>query len=143
MENFEQYLMDKYPTLHPKNEEGKILPPVCGTWCPAGWEDIVDKLCGCIVDYTTLCYTTTPISSPGSGYEKVFAPPVTIDQIKSKFAELRFYYSGGDKQVDGMVRFAEYMCNNTCEVSGKPGRKYQKGHWWVTLSDEEIEKINK
>ncbi len=135
--------MDKYPTLHPKNEEGITLPPMCGTWCPVGWEDIVDKLCGCIVDYTTLTYTTTPISSPGSGYEKIYPPPVIIDQIKSKFAGLRFYYSGGDEQVAGIVRFAEHMCNNTCEVTGKPGKKHQKGYWLMTLCDEEIEKLNK
>lgn len=138
MENFEQYLMDKYPTLHPKDEEGNVLPPVCGTWCPSGWEDIVDKLCECIVNYTTKSYTIT--KKEDGTREKLFPPPVTIDQIKSKFAELRFYFSGGDERVRGMIEFAEHLCSTTCEVSGEPGKKYTESRWWVVLCDEEKKK---
>lgn len=50
MEDFQQYLMGKYPDLFHKNEEGK---PVChcGVWVPEGWHTIVDELCGCIQTY--------------------------------------------------------------------------------------------
>jgi hypothetical protein len=44
-------------------------------------------------------------------WNKIHCPPVQIDQVKEKFGTLRFYYSGGDAEVDGMVKFAEYLCN--------------------------------
>jgi hypothetical protein len=58
-----------------------------------------------------------------------------IHQIKEKFGELRFYYSGGDEQVAGMVRFAEYLCSKTCEVSGEKGKLCIRGNWYKTLSE--------
>jgi hypothetical protein len=48
-------------------------------------------------------------------WNKIHCPPVKIDQIKEKFHTLRFYYSGGDKEVAGMVSFAEYLCNKKNE----------------------------
>jgi hypothetical protein len=67
-------------------------------------------------------------------YDKVYPPAVKIDQIKEKFGELRFYYTGGDAEVAGMVRFAEYLCNKTCEVSGEKGELCMRGSWYKTLS---------
>jgi hypothetical protein len=68
-------------------------------------------------------------------YLKDYPPDVKIDQIKEKFGELRFYYSGGDEQVAGMVRFAEYLCSKTCEVSGEKGELCSSnGGWYKTLS---------
>jgi hypothetical protein len=67
-------------------------------------------------------------------YDKVYTPAVKIDQIKEKFGGLRFYYSGGDAEVAGMVRFAEYLCNKTCEVSGEKGELCMRGGWYKTLS---------
>ena len=69
-------------------------------------------------------------------YSWVNPPAVKIDQIKEKFGELRFYYSGGDEQVAGMVRMAEYLCNQTCEATGKPGVLCVRGGWYKTLSPE-------
>jgi len=43
---------------------------------------------------------------------------VTLDQVKEKFGTLRFYYSGGDDVIDGMVRMAESMSGVTCESCG-------------------------
>ena len=74
--------------------------------------------------------------------EKV--PAVTIDQIKEKFGELRFYYSGGDQEIAGMVQFAEYLSSKTCEVSGEPGElcKKSKGfNWYKTLSPKIAKKM--
>ncbi len=69
-------------------------------------------------------------------YSWVNPPAVKIDQIKEKFGELRFYYSGGDEQVAGMVRMAEYLCKQTCEVTGKFGVLCACGSWYKTLSPE-------
>jgi hypothetical protein len=65
-------------------------------------------------------------------------PQVTLDQIKEKFGTLRFYYTGGDDVIDGMVRMAESMSGVTCETCGNPGQ--QRGGGWIrTLCDHHEE----
>jgi hypothetical protein len=56
-------------------------------------------------------------------------PQVTLDQVKEKFGTLRFYYTGGDHVIDGMVRMAESMSGVTCEGCGNPGER--RGGGWV------------
>jgi hypothetical protein len=56
-------------------------------------------------------------------------PQVTLDQVKEKFGTLRFYYSGGDDVIDGMVRMAESMSGVTCEGCGNVGER--RGGGWV------------
>jgi hypothetical protein len=183
--NFEQQLIQKYPGLFYKKEDGTLECP-CGAWVPRGWESIVDELCGSITNYTkgtyrSKCEITSKKYYFWSGvvdilnwvykwlfvklfpkynkckynksfysflnkfrsrshkhvkYLKDYPPAVKIDQIKEKFGELRFYYSGGDEQVAGMVRFAEYLCSKTCEVSGEKGQLCIRGNWYKTLSEK-------
>lgn len=59
---------------------------------------------------------------------------VTAVQVKEKFGSLRFYYSGGDNIVKGMVRMAEAMSEVTCEECGAPG-ELRNGRWIRTLCD--------
>lgn len=188
MENFEQYLMDKYPDLFHKNEEGK---PVChcGVWVPEGWHTIVDELCGCIQRYTKCTsrserkvlskwyylwdslkatveefhlflilklfkrLNTSKFNAPWSKlknklnskavrhvkYVSAYPPEVKIEQIKEKFGGLRFYIDGGDKEVQGMISFAEYLCGQTCEVSGEKGELCVRGSWFKTLAPKMTE----
>ena len=56
-------------------------------------------------------------------------PQVTLDQVKEKFGTLRFYYSGGDEYIAGLVSMAESMSGVTCETCGKPGT--QTGGGWI------------
>lgn len=56
-------------------------------------------------------------------------PQVTLDQVKEKFGTLRFYYSGGDDYIDGMVSLAESMTGVTCESCGNIGE--QRGGGWI------------
>ena len=184
MENFEQYLIDKYPDLFYENESGQRECP-CGAWVPPGWESIVDELCAAITRYTKHTYrldhdiiskkyyiwrwigkvldwmhqkfikifprfNKQQYNKPFYSfvekfrqrsykcvkYKTVCPPSVKIDQIKEKYGELRFYYSGGDEQVAGMVLMAEYLCNQTCEVTGNPGVLCVRGGWYKTLSPE-------
>ena len=65
-------------------------------------------------------------------------PQVVADQVKEKFGTLRFYYSGGDDYIRGMVSMAESMSGCTCEECGKPGGR-RGGGWIVTLCDEHAE----
>ncbi len=74
-------------------------------------------------------------------YIAVHPPAVKIDQIKEKMSGLRFYYSGGDKQVQGMVLFAEHLCDKTCENTGDLGVKCVRGGWYKTLSPQEAERL--
>jgi hypothetical protein len=52
-------------------------------------------------------------------------PQVVLDQVKEKFGTLRFYYTGGDDVIDGMVRMAESMSGVTCERCGA----YAETNW--------------
>jgi hypothetical protein len=54
---------------------------------------------------------------------------VTLDQVKEKFGTLRFYYSGGDDYISGMVSLAESMTGVTCESCGNTGER--RGGGWV------------
>ena len=62
-------------------------------------------------------------------------PQVVASQVKEKFGTLRFYYYGGDDQVDGIERMAESMSAVMCETCGAPG-KTRNGGWIQTLCDE-------
>jgi hypothetical protein len=56
-------------------------------------------------------------------------PQVTLDQVKEKFGTLRFYYTGGDDYISGMVSLAESMTAVTCEECGNPGKS--RGGGWI------------
>jgi len=62
-------------------------------------------------------------------------PQVTLDQVKEKFGTLRFYYSGGDDYIRGLVSMAESMSGVTCEECGKPGTQ-TPGGWIKTVCKE-------
>jgi hypothetical protein len=62
-------------------------------------------------------------------------PQVTLDQVKEKFGTLRFYYSGGDDYIRGLVSMAESMSGVTCETCGKPGTQ-TSGGWIKTVCVE-------
>jgi hypothetical protein len=59
-------------------------------------------------------------------------PQVTLDQVKEKFGTLRFYYTGGDEYISGMVTMAEAMSGVICESCGNPG-KQTSGGWIKTI----------
>jgi hypothetical protein len=64
-------------------------------------------------------------------------PQVTLDQVKEKFGTLRFYYSGGDDYISGMVSLAESMTGVTCEGCGNPGKS--RGGGWIHTYCESCE----
>jgi len=68
-------------------------------------------------------------------------PPVTIEQVKSKFGTLRFYYSGGDKQINGMVSFAEILSSTICEITGTKGNLCIHRGWYKTLCEEKTKDL--
>ena len=112
-------MQDYFPKVYPKMFVGKYGGIACGS----GWFYILDKLCANIqhhIDWTNK--------------SEVVVPQVTIDQIKEKFGCLRFYYSGGDEYISGMVTLAESMSGVTCEDCGSIGER-RSGGWIRTLCD--------
>lgn len=73
---------------------------------------------------------------------KIYEPPLTIqiDQIKEKFGGLRFYFTGGDDYIDGLVSMAENLSYHICEICGSTKDiGYTKG-WITTMCRECYEK---
>ena len=60
-------------------------------------------------------------------------PPIQIEQIKEKFGGLRFYYSGGDKEIDGMVSLAESLSYHICESCGTTIDVGRTSGWVTTI----------
>jgi hypothetical protein len=112
-------MQDYFPKVYPKMFVGKYGGVACG----AGWFYILDKLCANIQHHIDW-----------KNKSEVVVPQVTIDQIKEKFGCLRFYYSGGDEYISGMVTLAESMSGVTCEECGSIGER-RSGGWIRTLCD--------
>lgn len=68
-------------------------------------------------------------------------PQVTLDQVKEKFGTLRFYYTGGDEYISGLVAMAEAMSGVSCEVCGNPAKRVG-GSWLTTLCKTHAEARN-
>ena len=58
---------------------------------------------------------------------------IIATQVKEKFGTLRFYYSGGDEYIDGMVCMAEALSKRTCEKCGGRAQSQTKSGWIKTL----------
>lgn len=110
-------LYDKYPRMFQQQ------PIDCGITCGAGWLNLVDGLCSSIEQYHA-----------DSG-----APPIAVQQIKEKFGELRFYYTGGDAQVRALVTAAKEVSITICEVCGVSGSAIQNDQgWWRTRCGDHV-----
>ena len=58
---------------------------------------------------------------------------IVIDQVKEKLGTLRFYYTGGNDLIHGMVWFAESISGRICEKCGNPGTKQNDNGWVYTV----------
>jgi hypothetical protein len=101
-----------------------------GFECGDGWFNILDQLMSNIQHY--IDWNNKNFEKGYKQYKQV--PQVTLDQVKEKFGTLRFYYTGGDDVIDGMVRMAESMSAVTCEQCGNPGTTGGQG-WITTLCE--------
>ena len=107
-------LCEKYPKLFV--ERNLPMSQTCMCWgfsCGDGWFNIIDLLCANIQSH---------IDWENKNEEKV--PQVVVKQVKEKFGTLRFYISGGDDYIHGLVRMAESMSSRTCEKCGASGKLY-------------------
>ena len=132
-EELDKQLCEKYPKIF-VNRNGD-MKETCMYWGLSvgdGWYDLIDTLCENIQSYID-----------NNSSETRVIPQIVADQVKEKFGTLRFYTSGGDRLIDGMIWFAESMSSRICESCGKPGKLRNSG-WLVTLCDEhQTEKENR
>ena len=110
---FEQRMKEKYPKM--------FSQPYGGFAVGEGWWPILQALCSNIQHYLNW-----------KNRESEVVPQVVVEQIKEKFGGLRFYYSGGDDRIQGMVSMAESWADKSCETCGAPGISGGKG-WIKTL----------
>lgn len=125
-QELDELLCNKYPKMFVNRH--KSMQETCMCWgfsCGDGWFDLIDQLCGNIQSYI-------------DNNKHLNVPQVTVDQVKEKFGTLRFYVTGGNELIRGMIWFAESMSGRICETCGAPGKRRGNG-WIVTLCDTHAE----
>jgi hypothetical protein len=124
-QELDELLCKRYPQM--MVNRNLPMTETCMCWgfaCGDGWFNILDQLMGNIQHHLDWKNKNGPVVAQ-----------VTLDQVKEKFGTLRFYYSGGDNTIDGMVAMAESMSGVTCEECGSPGKRVGGG-WVSTLCEE-------
>lgn len=107
----DNYLVERYPKIFVNRYGDKMETAMCwGFEHGDGWFWILDNLCDSIQSYIDN-------NNKYRDDDKKISQVVAM-QVKEKFGTLRFYYSGGDQYIDGMVAFAENLSANTCEFCG-------------------------
>ena len=97
-----------------------------------GWWPMIETLCGLIQSH--IDWNNNMVEKyPDSKYKSV--EQVRVDQIKEKFGTLRFYYTGGNDTISGMVSMAESLTGQICETCGDRGER-RSGGWIRTLCDK-------
>jgi hypothetical protein len=141
-EELDKQLCEKYPLLF--RDRNAPMTETCMCWgfdCGDGWYTIINNLCANIQSHINwshkshewdLKWNAEHPEQQRSVCEIV--PQVVVDQVKEKFGTLRFYYSGGDDAIHGMVRMAESMSAVMCEQCGAPAKTQGPG-WIRTLCD--------
>jgi hypothetical protein len=109
------------------------MQETCMCWgfeCGDGWYDLIYTLCKDIQHH---------INNKLKNLSKKEQENIRVvaDQVKEKYGGLRFYYSGGDEYIGGMVDFAESMSYNICEDCGNKAKNYNDG--WVRTYCESCE----
>ncbi|MCQ3032546.1 hypothetical protein NLO88_17985 [Pseudomonas syringae] len=103
-----QQFRDLYPQMFSD-------PGLDEIYCDPGWKNILLALCDTLQDHMKRHPEVTP---------------VTVAQIKSKFAELHFFYDGGDAYCRGAVDVAILLSTKTCSHCGAPGKRV--GSSWIS-----------
>ena len=94
--------------------------------CDDGWYELLSSLSSVIEN--EIMYLPEEIK------DQVYA-----EQIKSKFATLRYYMSHAIDSIEGAISMAETMSAKICEFCGLPGKSHNLG-WLFTLCDSCLEK---
>lgn len=116
-EENEQKLFNKFPDLLPTNLGIESSLIAFGIECGDGWFQILWDLCEKI---TAVCRDNDI---------KIGPEDLHVNQIKEKYAGLRFYTSSCCDCVNQLIKDAEELCEKTCELCGEPGKVH--GQAWI------------
>lgn len=120
----DKYLCQKYPKIFA--DRNKPMNQTCMCWgfeFNDGWLHLMDNLCWQI---------QSKIDNPAWNQDgKIEITQVVALQCKEKFGRLRFYYSGGDEAIRGMVDFAETLSGSICEDCGKMDGSVGHTQGWI------------
>ncbi len=100
--------------------------------CGPGWHDLLEELCFKIeaklaaMPHDELHYMDSDEKPTRLYY---------VEQIKEKFATLRFYMDQEPDGVDNLIAAAEAKSSQTCETCGDPGEPRSMG-WHKTCCDK-------
>lgn len=138
-DELDSLLCAKYPKIFKDRNAPMTETAMCwGLEVGDGWFDIINQLCGNIQSHIDWKNGQRERLLKDNPY-KVKIPDevcqVVASQVKEKFGTLRFYYSGGDEYISGLVSMAESMSGVTCEECGKPGETGGRG--WIRTTCEE------
>ena len=125
-QDLDKLLCEKYPKM--MVNRNKNMQETCMCWgfeCGDGWFNILDQLMSNIQHH--IDWNNQNFEKGYKQYKQV--AQVTLDQVKEKFGTLRFYYTGGDDEISGMVRMAESMSGVTCEECSAPAETHGPG--WI------------
>ena len=120
-QELDEYLCKVFPKIFA--ERNLPMTETCMCWgfeCGDGWFNIINQLCQNIQHHIDW-----------KNKEKEVVAQVVVSQVKEKYGTLRFYYSGGDDTIDGMVSMAESMSGVTCEECGNIGESNNGG--WIKV----------
>lgn len=124
-QELEQYIIKRFPKMYAEVGDNEPLT-LFGFECGDGWFRIILWLSESIQNH---------IDSHNTWYakhgEKKPIEQVKVCQVKEKFAGLRFYYSGGDDVIRGMVALAETIAYNTCEETGATNEVGRNTKGWI------------
>jgi len=137
-EELDNQLCEKYPKIFANRHGDMCETLMCwGFECGDGWYDILNILCSNIqehIDWISKQHDMLIKKNPHDVKIPDEIPQVLAIQVKEKFGTLRFYYSGGDDYISGLVSMAESMSCVTCEKCGNRGQTRGPG-WIRTLCD--------
>lgn len=115
-EKLDKKLVEEYPKIFQNRNASLTETAMCwGFDCGNGWYWLIDKLCDTIQEYINL-----------NNVEQVIAT-----QVKEKYGGLRFYYTGGDETIEGMIWLAEFLSFNICEECGSTEEVTQIDTGWT------------
>jgi len=116
-------LCEDFPELY-ANRSGDPAK-TCMTWgfsCNDGWFDLIYALSKNIIDL---------IKDLPDDERKLYK----ASQVKEKYGGLSFYMDFSNKEIDELIRIAEYNSYNICEMCGEIG-ELQSNKWWRTVCEK-------
>jgi len=121
-------LFEKYPKIFRQKDLLPTQTAMCwGIEVGDGWFWLLDKLCSLIQGHIDVDKNREQLEAI---------------QVKEKFGGLRFYCSGSDEMIEGMIRFAEHLSFEICERCGSTQAIRQTEGWIKTLCEGCREEMN-